>query len=400
MGSLRKLFRYEQTSALLMLLALMLALAAANSPLAPLYEIVHHMPVHLRFGLFVIEEPLVQWINQGLMVVFFLLVGLEIKREILEGHLSTTKCALLPAFAALGGMAVPAAIYVALNWTDPILIRGWAIPTATDIVLALGMLSLLGSRVPTTLKVFLTAIAIFDDIGAVLIIGLFYGEELSVMPLMLFALSIGGLVLLNALRASRSIPYIVIGLFLWVAMLKSGIEASLAGILIALAVPIRLSESRCSSPLRKTERRLHPWGVLVVVPLFAFFNAGIAVDGEAVASLWTSAPLGIMAGLIIGKPVGVLGAAWLAVKLGIGQTPRGTGWLQIYGAALLAGIGFTMSLFIASLAFPDPTLVAASKLAILLGSLVSAFAGMWIIHYSTGADRQRAGRGAGVWPLP
>lgn len=373
--------------------ALLLALAAANSPLAALYEIVHHMPVHLRFGPLVIDEPLVQWINEGLMVIFFLLVGLEIKREFLEGHLSTTKCAALPAFAAFGGMALPAGIYLAFNWSDPVLIRGWAIPAATDIVLALGMLSLLGARVPTSLKVFLTAIAIFDDIGAVLIIGLFYGEELSVLPLMLAGLALVGLICLNIFRIRRVIPYIAIGLFLWVTMLKSGVEAPLAGILIAFTVPMHVSGCRCSSPLRETERRLHPWGVLVVVPLFAFFNAGIAIDREAVASLWTSGPLGIVAGLFIGKQMGIFGAAWLAVRLGIGELPRGVIWSQLYGTALLAGIGFTMSLFVAALAFPGAALVAASKLAILLGSFLSALCGLWVIYHSTGTDRQQVGEG-------
>ncbi len=376
-----------------MIAALSIALVAANSPLAALYESVHHLPVHLRFGPLEIEEPLVQWINEGLLVIFFLLVGLEIKREFLEGHLSTAKCAALPAFAALGGMAAPAGIYVAFNWTDPVLVRGWAIPTATDIVLALGMLSLLGARVPVALKVFLTAIAIFDDIGAVLIIGLFYGEVLSVMPLMLAALALAGLIFLNIFRVRRVIPYVAIGLFLWMAMLISGVEAALAGILIAFVVPMRVSGCRCSSPLRETERRLHPWGVLVVVPLFAFFNAGIAIDSEAVASLLTSAPLGIVAGLFIGKQVGIFGAAWLAVRLGVGELPRGVIWSQVYGTALLAGIGFTMSLFIASLAFPSAALVAASKLAILLGSFLSALFGLWVIYYSTGTDRQKVGEG-------
>lgn len=366
-----------------MIAAMLLALAAANSPLAALYERVHHLPVHLRFGPLLIEEPLVQWINEGLMVLFFVLVGLEIKREVLEGHLSTLKCSALPAIAALGGMAVPAAIYTAFTWTDPVLIQGWAIPTATDIVLALGILSLLGTRVPTTLKVFLTALAIFDDIGAVLIIGLFYGDDISATPLILASIAVGGLVLLNVLRVDRAIPYIVVGLFLWVAMLKSGTAAALAGILIAFAVPMHLPGCDCSPPLRETERRLHPWVVLLVVPLFAFFNAGIAIDSSAVASLWTTASFGIVAGLFIGKQMGVFGAALLAVRLGIGELPRGVTWSQVYGAALLAGIGFTMSLFVASLAFPSAAMVAAARLAILLGSLLSAVTGVCVIFISS-----------------
>lgn len=380
---MKKLFRFEQASGLVMIAAMLLALAAANSPLAALYERVHHLPVHLRFGPLLIEEPLVQWINEGLMVLFFVLVGLEIKREVLEGHLSTLKCSALPAIAALGGMAVPAAIYTAFTWTDPVLIRGWAIPTATDIVLALGILSLLGTRVPTTLKVFLTALAIFDDIGAVLIIGMFYGEELSATPLLLAGIAVGLLVLLNVLRVARAIPFIVLGVILWLAMLKSGTAAALAGILIAFVVPMHLPGCECSSPLRETERRLHPWVVLLIVPLFAFFNAGIAINSGSLASLWTSASLGIVVGLYIGKQMGVFGAAVLAVRLGIGELPRGVTWPQIYGVALLAGIGFTMSLFVAALAFPDAALVASAKLAILLGSFLSAVTGVCIIFFST-----------------
>ncbi len=252
-----KLFRFEQTSGLLMIGAMVLALVAANSPLATIYSIVHHTPVHIRFGPLVVDEPLVRWVNEGLMVIFFVLVG---------------------------GMAVPAFIYLALNGDDPSAIGGWAIPTATDIVLALGVLSLLGSRMPTGLKIFLTALAIFDDIGAVAIIGLFYGEGLAPAPLAVAGLAVAGLAVLNIFRITYPAAFVAIGLVLWVAMLRAGVEAASAGILIALAIPLRAPEScRCSSPLRETERRLHPWGVLLVVPLFAFFNAGIARGGRHVS---------------------------------------------------------------------------------------------------------------------
>lgn len=383
MDRIRQLFKYEQTSGLLMIAAMLLALAVANSPLAVFYNLVHHTPVHFRFGPLVIDEPLVQWINEGLMVIFFLLVGLEIKRQFLEGHLSTVKSATLPAFAALGGMLVPAAIYMALNGTDPVAIRGWAIPTATDIVLALGVLSLLGSRVPASLKVFLTAVAIFDDIGAVLIIGLFYGEALSLTPLIFAALALAGLFVLNRIQTTRPAPYVAFGILLWVALLEAGVEAALAGILIALAVPLRAPREGNASPLRETERRLHPWSVLVVVPLFAFFNAGVIIDGNATKLLLGPVPLGIAGGLFFGKQIGVFATAWAAVRLGVGQLPTGVNWGQVYGAASLAGIGFTMSLFVSSLAFADSTLVAASKLAILLGSILSAIVGVCIIRYST-----------------
>jgi NhaA family Na+:H+ antiporter len=384
---IQRLFRFEQASGLLMIGAMLLAFGAANSPLAPLYDLVHHTPIHLRFGPLIIEGPLVQWVNQGLMAFFFLLVGLEIKRQFLEGHLASAKHAALPAFAALGGMAAPAAIYVAFNWHDPALIRGWAIPTATDIVLALGVLSLLGSRVPTGLKVFLTALAIIDDIGAVLIIGIFYGESLSLLPLVIAGLAVGGLVALNALNVTRPSPYVVFGLVLWVAMLKSGVEAALAGALIGFTVPLRAPGCGCPSPLRRTERRLHPWCTLIVIPLFAFFNTGIAIDGIALDSLLTSVPLGVGAGLFIGKQIGVFGAAWAAVRLGGAQLPESVSWRQLYGAALLTGIGFTISLFVASLALADPELVANAKLAILVGSLLSAVTGLWLVHVSTRIER-------------
>ena len=388
MTKLQKLFRFEQASGLLIVAAILLGLVAANSPLSALYEAVHHTPVHVGFGPLVLNKPLIGWINEGLMVFFFLLVSLEIKRELLEGHLSTPRRAALPAFAAFGGMIVPAAIYAGLNWADPVAIRGWAIPTATDIVLALGVLSLLGSRVPVSLKVFLTALAIFDDIGAVLIIGLFYGDEISLVPLLLAAVAVAGLVLVNVLRVTRPAVYVVVGLVLWVAMLEAGVEAALAGVLIALAVPLHLPDSHVSSPLRETERRLHPWAVLVIVPLFAFFNAGVAIDASVSTSLFNSVSLGILGGLFVGKQIGVAGAAWLAVRLGLGQLPAGVSWGQIYGAALLAGIGFTMSLFVASLAFSDAALIASAKIAVLVASFLSAVAGLGVIWLTTRKSRQ------------
>jgi len=381
-GTLRKLFPYEQTSGLLMIGALLLALAVANSPLAAFYAAVHHVPIYIGVGPFVIDEPLIGWINEGLMLFFFLSVGLEIKRELMEGHLSTPRRAALPAFAALGGMLVPAAIYAGLNWSDPVAIRGWAIPTATDIVLALGVLSLLGSRVPVGLKIFLTALAIFDDIGAVLIIGLFYGGDISLAPLFVAGLAIAALSLLNVFRITRSVPYVAVGLVLWVAMLEAGVEAALAGVLIALAVPLHIPGRPYSSPLRATEQRLHPWIVLVIVPVFAFFNAGIAIDGDAFASLLGPISLGVAGGLFVGKQIGVFAATWLAVRFRLGQLPEAVGWAQVYGVASLAGIGFTMSLFVASLAFPEAGLVATAKLAILLGSLLSALTGICAIYLS------------------
>ena len=372
-----------------MIAAMVVAFLVANSPLEPLYNLVHHTPVHFQFGPLVIEKPLVLWINEGLMVLFFLVVGLEMKREFLEGHLSTPSRVALPAFAALGGMIVPATIYAWINWDDPILIKGWAIPTATDIVLALGILSFLGRRVPTSLKVFLTALAIFDDIGAVLVIGLFYGEGLAPMPLLLALAAVAGLMVLNAFRVTRIVPYVGLGLLLWVAMLESGIEAALAGVLIALAVPMR-AKCRSLSPLRATERRLHSWVVLVIVPVFAFFNSGISLGAASVSLLVSPVSLGIVLGLFIGKQAGILGAVWLAVRSGRAHLPDRTNWAQIYGVALLAGIGFTMSLFITSVAFSNPQVAVTAKVAILAGSAASAAAGLGVLFLSTANKKVEA----------
>lgn len=382
MTAVTKLFRFEPLSGAVMVAAMVVALLIANSPLEALYNLVHHAPVHLRLGPLVIEKPLVLWINEGLMVLFFLVVGLEIKREFLEGHLSTPSQAALPFLAALGGMAIPAAIFVSINWNNETLLRGWAIPTATDIALALGILSFLGQRVPAAVKVFLTALAIFDDLGAVLIVGLFYGEGLSIIPLLLAVTAFIGLLLLNRKGETRVFPFVAIGLLLWVFLLKSGIAAALAGVLIGISVPMRSAVGR-GSPLRQTERRLHPWVVLAVVPLFAFFNAGVSLEGASVATLVTPVSLGVALGLFLGKQIGVMGAVWLAVHTGLARLPDRTSWPQLYGAALLAGIGFTMSLFVASLAFSDPHAAIAAKVGILSASAVSAMAGLAVLRIST-----------------
>lgn len=369
-----------------MIAAVLLALAAANSPLAGMYALVHHTPVHFRFGPLVIDKPLVQWINEGLMVIFFLVVGLEIKRQFLEGHFANYKCAVLPFFAALGGIILPSVVYAILNWTDPNTLRGWAIPTATDIVLALGVLSLLGSRVLVSLKIFLTALAIFDDIGAVIIVGLFYGEPLSITPLLIAGLAILALFIINRFRVVISAAYIAVGLVLWLALLKSGAEAALTGLFIALAIPLHVTGSKVVSPLRHTERQLHAWNVLLVIPLFAFFNAGITIN--SVTDTWPmeTVSIGVIAGLFFGKQIGVFFASRAAVASGLAQLPEGITWPQLYGISLLAGIGFTMSTFVATLAFDDPAHIASAKLSILLGSFLSALAGFIVIYLSTSSE--------------
>jgi len=371
-----------------MVTAMAAALIAANSPFAASYFLVHHTPVHFGLGKLAVNAPLVSWINEGLMVLFFLLMGLEIKRQFLEGHLSSLKCAALPAFAAFGGMAVPAAIYVALTWDSPDLIRGWAIPTATDIVLAIGVLSLLGERVPTSLKVFLTALAIFDDIGAVLIIGLFYGDGVSLLEIGFLALGIGGLIALNVFGISRFPPYVVAGLILWAAMLNAGLEAALAGVVIGLAIPMRASDGGRGPPLRQAERQLHPWVTLLVVPALAFFNSGISLAAVTPGALATPGSLGIVLGLFVGKPVGILASSWAAVRLGLAELPTGSGWARLYGVSMLAGIGFTMSLFIASLAFSAPAQASIAKLATLVGSMASAVVGLVVVAATTRSPRR------------
>ena len=371
----------ERLAGALTLAALVTAFAMANSPLYEAYWFVHHTPVSIQVGDFGIDKPLIAWINKGLMVFFFLLIGLEIKREMLEGQLAGLRQIALPAMAALGGMVVPAAIYLLLNWGDPVTVRGWAIPMATDIVLALAALALLRGRVPESLFIFLAALAVFDDIGAILVIALFYPETLSAFALM--AAVVGGAVLfaLNRFKVVATAPYVLAGVFLWVALLNSGIHATLAGVVVALAVPLYGTRNGIShSPLRDMENRLRPWVVLGIVPVFAFFNAGIALPGLGTDILLTPLTFGIVLGLFLGKQLGILGMTWLAVRLRIGVLAEGVVWKHVYGVALLAGIGFTMSLFITSLAFVDVEQLAAARFAIIIGSLISAIVGLLVLY--------------------
>lgn len=383
MKKLLSRFRLEQASGAIIIVAILLGLAAKNSALAPLYNFAHHATVHIGIGSWTSDEPLILWINEGFMTFFFLLVGTELKRELLEGHLSNFKQAVLPAYAAVGGMAAPALIYVAFTWADPASVRGWAIPTATDIVLALGVITLLGPRVPAALKAFLTALAIFDDIGAVLIIGLFYAKGLFLAQLLVATIAASGLWLLNRSMITRVWPYIIVGGTLWLAMLNAGVEAALAGVLIGFAIPMRMPSPIEDPPLRRVERAVYPWVVLAVVPLFAFFNSGILIDAGAISHLNTPASLGIILGLFFGKQIGIVTAVWAAARLGAIQLPHGVTWQQTYGVSVIAGIGFTMSLFVTTLAFTDPNAVASAKLAILVASLLSGAIGLFILHAAT-----------------
>lgn len=367
----------------LTLVALIVAFVLANSPLYEFYWSIHHTQVSVHIGDFGIDKPLIAWVNKGLMVFFFLLVGLEIKREMLEGRLADRRQLALPALAALGGMVVPAVIFLLVNGDDPVTARGWAIPVATDIVLALAALSLFRGRVPVSLFVFLTALAIFDDVGAILVIAIFYPETLEVVALMTAAVGVAILVALNRFKVVATVPYVLAGIFLWLTLLNSGVHATLAGVVVAFAVPLYGRKKSVSySPLREMERHLRPWVALGIVPLFAFFNAGITLPGFNVDTLLTPLALGIVLGLFLGKQLGIFGMTWLAVRLGFAQLPEGVTWAHIYGVALLAGIGFTMSLFITSLAFVDAGLLAAARFAIIVGSLISAAVGLFVLYRS------------------
>jgi Na+:H+ antiporter, NhaA family len=358
--------------------AALLALVLANSPLGVLYTRLLDLPLAVQAGNFMLKKPLALWVDDGLMAIFFLVVGLEIKREVLEGGLSTLETALLPAIAAIGGMAVPALVYAGFNFADPTALRGWAIPTATDIAFALGVLSLVGARASPSLRLFLLALAIIDDLGAIVIIALFYTADLSMVALALAAVGVTALIALNLAGVSRRAPYVLAGLFLWVCVLKSGVHATLAGVIIGFAVPLR--SARHPSPLLSLEHDLHPWVAYGVLPIFAFANAGVRLAGISLADLVHPVELGILFGLILGKPLGVAGAIWAATRWRLARFPEGADWGQIRGLALLTGIGFTMSLFIGSLAFPAEGYDVDIRIAVLIGSLISGLGGYLVLR--------------------
>ena len=383
LAMIQEFLKLETSAGLLLVATAVIAVLAANSPLAALYDGLLQLPVSVRLGAFEIAKPLLLWINDGLMAVFFLLIGLEIKRELREGELSSRQQAMLPAIGALGGLVLPAVIYVLLNFSDQAALRGWAIPTATDIAFALGVASLLGPRVPAPLKIFLLALAIIDDLGAIIVIALFYTSELSFISLVLAGFGAAALAGLNLCGVRRLAPYILIGIAVWVCVLKSGIHATLAGVVVGLCVPLERTPGADESPLELLEHSLHPWVTYAIMPAFAFANAGVSLAGISLSSFLTPIPLGITLGLFLGKQVGVFGTSWLAVRLGLSRLPGGVGWRSLYGVALLTGIGFTMSLFIGSLAFEDPAYAAPMRLGVFAGSILSALAGFWLLR-STG----------------
>jgi NhaA family Na+:H+ antiporter len=384
---LQEFLRLESSSGLVLMAATVVALTAANSPVGPAYGDFLATPLVVRFGSAGIEKPLLLWINDGLMAVFFLLVGLELKREVIEGHLSSVRQALLPGFAAAGGMAFPALIYAALNWGDPIAMKGWAIPAATDIAFALGILSLLGDRVPPALKAFLLSVAIFDDLGAIIIIAAFYSAELSVQALVVAAALVVGLYILNRRGVTRPTAYLLLAVPLWVAVLKSGVHATLAGVVLAAFIPHRREggDHRWEGEgtlLLHLEYRLHPWVAFGVLPVFALANAGVPLGDVTLADMVHPVPLGIVGGLLLGKFVGILGMSGLVVGLRAADLPKDVGWRHLQGVSLLCGVGFTMSLFVASLAFEQggQAYFGLERLGILMGSLLSGLLGYVLLR--------------------
>jgi len=385
MAALREFLKLESASGILLVVAGALAMVAANTPLADWYEALLATHFKVQFGVHALDKPLVVWVNDLLMAIFFLLVGLEIKREVVMGELSDASRVALPAIAALGGMIVPAGIYAAVNWHDPVGITGWAIPSATDIAFALGVLSLFGERVPLGLKVFLMTLAVLDDLGAIVIIAIFYTHDLSVEALLFAGFAVVVLFALNRLGVRRIAPYILVGALLWFCVLKSGVHATLAGVVTALFIPARDAVDPEHPPLKRLERSLHPWVAFGILPVFAFSNAGVNLEGLGIRDLLHPITLGIMLGLFVGKQAGVFAFAWAAVKLGIARLPSGVKFTHVYGAAVLCGIGFTMSLLIGMLAFENAgggEVILTDRLGILVGSLVSAVVGYVVLHFT------------------
>lgn len=380
--ALLQFLKLEAAGGILLVVASAVAMIWANTPGGDLYFGLLGTKVSVLFGDTGLSKTLLHWINDGLMAIFFLLVGLEIKREVMEGNLSSLSQAALPSIAAVGGMVVPAAIYLALNWGNPFTTNGWAIPAATDIAFALGILALLGRRAPASLKIFLLAVAIIDDLGAIVIIALFYTADLSQEALGLAGLGVIVLVVLNRAGVTRIAPYVLVGVFLWTCVLKSGVHATLAGVALAFAIPLRGREPG-DGPLVRLEHMLHPWVAFGILPVFAFANAGVPLAGLSFSALLDPVTLGIILGLFVGKQVGVLATTWMAIRLGLGVLPDGSRWIQVYGVAVLTGIGFTMSLFIGELAFEGGDQSAAVRVGVLSGSLLSAVVGYAVLFLAS-----------------
>ncbi|WP_145931702.1 Na+/H+ antiporter NhaA [Yersinia bercovieri] len=385
---IRQFLRQEAAGGLILIFAAIVALFMANTQLQGIYQSFLDVPVSVKIASLDISKPLLLWINDGLMAVFFLVVGLEVKRELMEGSLAGRDKAVFPAIAALGGMLAPALIYLLFNGADEVTRQGWAIPAATDIAFALGVMALLGNRVPSSLKVFLLALAIIDDLGVIIIIALFYTHEVSVQALGIAAAAIALLGYMNWRGVGKTSAYLLVGLVLWVCILKSGVHATLAGVIVGFMIPLHTKNKH--SPSESLEHGLHPWVAYLILPLFAFANAGVSLQGVSLSGLTSLLPLGIASGLFIGKPLGIFIFSWLAVKLGIAKLPDAINFKQIFAVSVLCGIGFTMSIFIASLAFEgaDLALTTYSKLGILLGSTAAAIVGYSLLRLVLPANKK------------
>ena len=378
---LRAFFASDISVGVVLISAALLAISMDNSPLAWLYNSLLETPFVIGIGGFDLNKPLLLWINDGLMAVFFFHVALEIKREMVEGNLSSWQQASLPAIAAIGGMLAPALIYFTVNAGDPVAQHGWAIPAATDIAFAVGVLALLGTRAPSSLKIFLLALAILDDLGAIVIIALFYTNEVALTSLGIAVLGVAVLWMLNQRGVRRFGPYLVVGIIMWVCVLKSGVHATLTGVVLAFFIPMTKDEAG-QSLLHSLEHKLAPWVTFGVMPVFAFANAGVSLAGLSFEAMMAPIPLGIAMGLFVGKQVGILGFSWLGTRLGLCQLPRGVSWTQMHGVAVLGGIGFTMSLFIGTLSFTDPSYATSVRLGVLSGSCLSGVIGYLILRFS------------------
>ncbi|MCO4811434.1 MAG: Na+/H+ antiporter NhaA [Gammaproteobacteria bacterium] len=383
-ATIKNFLRLESSGGIILMAAAALALLAANTGAAGLYAYFIDTPVEVRVGALLIAKPLFLWVNDGLMAIFFFLVGLELKREFLEGELSRPANVLLPALGAVGGMVVPVGVFVFMNRGDAVAMQGWAIPAATDIAFALGILTLLGSRVPISLKVFLVSLAIFDDLGAIVIIAIFYSGDLSTEALAVASACLAALAFMNRRNVMSISSYVLVGVIMWIAVLKSGVHATLAGVALAAFIPMRDPNNAGFSPLRELEHDLHQVVAFGVLPLFAFVNSGIDLSGVDIDTLLHPVPLGIAAGLFAGKQIGIFLLCFIAIKLGLARLPEGANWGGLYGVSILCGVGFTMSLFVGSLAFENAVLnqelVFDERLGIILGSLLSGVMGYVVLH--------------------
>ena len=375
---IQEFIRLETSGGVVLMIAAIFAMIIANTPLSATYDLILGTYIKVGIGNFEIAKPAILWINDGLMAIFFFLVGLEIKREVLAGELSSFDKAILPIMAAIGGMAVPGIIFAIVNWGTPENLNGWAIPTATDIAFALGILALVGSRAPIALKIFLLAIAIIDDLGAIVIIAIFYTSELSINALSISMIGFAAAIALNRLGIQRTAPYLLVGIIVWVFVLKSGVHATLAGVLIAFTIPLK-AKNEDEALLYKMEHGLHPWVAFLILPVFAFANAGVNFTGIGIDDLLQPLTLGIAVGLFLGKQIGIFLATWIGVKSGIARLPENVSWKHVYGVACLTGVGFTMSLFIGSLAFTTADAMNAVRLGVVLGSVLSGIIGYLLL---------------------